>query len=92
MDTLLNYKVVHNWMLYCENFGCVRIGKTHWAPECLTATNCAEHLAKKFEYYAHERNLKGTEAFKRVYYELDGENQKAVVDWVIENYKGGYQL
>lgn len=88
MEKLENHKAVQNWMLYCEHFGCVRIGKTYWAPECLTATHCPERLAEKFEYYAHEMNLKGTEAFKRVYYELDNENQKAVVEWVMKNFKG----
>jgi hypothetical protein len=68
------------------NFGSVKIGE-FYAPECLTATHCPEDLAEKFTDYG-ARTGNGTQAFLKLWHELDGENQELVAEWINVNYAG----
>ena len=46
-------RIIDKFLKYAWNFGSVKIGK-FYAPECLTATHCPNHLADKFTDYSEE--------------------------------------
>tara|TARA_R110001592_G_scaffold139139_4_gene358954 strand:+ start:375 stop:644 length:270 start_codon:yes stop_codon:yes gene_type:complete len=84
--TLSAHKIIDKFMKYAWNFHSVKIGN-NYAPECLTATHCPDHLADKFTDYS-EREKSGTQGFLKLWHELDGENQELVANWIENNYNG----
>ncbi len=79
-------RIIDKFLKYAWNFGSVKIGK-FYAPECLKATTVPEHLAEKFTDFG-ARTGSGTDAFLKLWHELDGHNQDLVAEWISLNYKG----
>jgi hypothetical protein len=80
-------QIIDKFMKYAWNFGSVKIGR-FYAPECLTASHCPEHLAEKFQDYSQREDNNGTRGFLKLWHELDGDNQELVANWISVNYKG----
>ena len=80
-------RIIDKFMKYAWNFGSVKIGE-FYAPECLTASHCPEHLAEKFTHYSARAKGNGTQGFLKLWHELDGENQELVAEWINDNYAG----
>jgi hypothetical protein len=86
ITVLKESQIIDKFLKYAWNFGSVKIGK-FYAPECLGASHCPEHLAEKFTDYS-ARMGSGTQGFLKLWHELDGHNQDLVAEWISVNYKG----
>ena len=85
--TQSTHKIIDKFLKYAWNFKSVEIGK-FYAPECLGASHCPEHLAEKFTEYSSRAKGNGTQGFLKLWHELDGENQELVANWIENNYNG----
>lgn len=74
-----NYKCVHHEFKYKKEQYC-------YAPELVV--HLGDHFVEKWNNKASQENMNGTWALLWLWHELDNENQKKVIKWLIVNYKG----
>ena len=81
----LSMTAINKWVFFCMNYPYDFIDKV-WADE----TWLAKHLKGKFDYYYDQY---GSRAVMNTFYcELDGENKRKLMSWVLDNYNDEQKL